>query len=253
MKLNHKSIGEGGDVLIILHGLFGMLDNWQSHAREWAESRRVILVDQRNHGHSPHTHSHTYEDMVGDLIELMDDLGIDRADVLGHSMGGKTAMLAAQMYPERVRKLIVADIAPRKYPLRHQQILEGLNNVPEELAKRTDAEQYLEPFIDEPGVRAFLMKSLYWKEKGRLAFRFNLPILERYIEDIGGETAIGRFFDPALFIYGGASGYITESDKEEISFLFPEAVFYEIPNAGHWLHAEEPELFRSVVEDFLNE
>ena len=251
MTLNYKSLGEG-EPLIILHGLFGMLDNWQSHGRVFAENRRVILVDQRNHGHSDHSESHTYEDMVADLIELMDDLGIDKADILGHSMGGKTAMLAAQLHPDRINKLIVADIAPRKYPIRHQQIIDGLKNVPSGLAKRTDAEEYLIPFIDEPGVRAFLMKSLYWKEKGHLAFRFNLPVLERYIDDIGGETAQGRFFEPTLFIYGGNSGYITEADKEQIKFLFPETTFHEIEGAGHWLHAEEPEEFKREVLAFLD-
>ena len=252
MKLHFKRMGSG-QPLIILHGLMGMLDNWQSHARELAKSYDVISVDQRNHGKSPHSNEpFTYEAMTQDLEELMDDLFLSDVVLLGHSMGGKTVMRFAQDFPMLVDRLIVADIAPKAYPVHHHMVLKGLRNVPlEQLKKRTEADEYLAKYIGEQGVRQFLMKSLYWKEKGKLDWRFNLDVIERDIEFMGAPITAGSYDGPTLFLSGSKSDYILPEDRESIKSHFPQAKIEVIQNAGHWLHAEQPNSFMEAVQSFL--
>lgn len=252
VKLNYKRFGTG-EPLFILHGLMGMLDNWQGLAKQYAEFFDVIIVDQRNHGHSPHNEEpDTYEAMMMDLVGLMDELNIEKAHFIGHSMGGKTVMKLAQNFSERVEKLVVADIAPRPYPVHHDLILKGLRSVPlERIKNRTEANQYLEKYIEEPGVRQFLLKSLYWNDQKQLDWRFNLDVIERDIANFGEEVSNGEFDGETLFVRGSNSKYIQEEDEEQIFDLFPNSEIVTIENAGHWLHAEQPAQFFDITTRFL--
>lgn len=251
MKLHYKSAGEGPP-LIILHGLMGMLDNWQGVSKMLNDSLRTITVDLRNHGHSPHSEEHSYDLMVADIIELMDDLGLTNTHLLGHSMGGKVAMKLAQEYPERIRKLIIADIGPKYYPPHHQDILAALHAVPlDQLQRRTDAESYMSPLIKEAGVRQFLMKSLYHPAPNKFGWRFNLQAIEGNIENIGEATDEMDYDGESLFIRGEKSNYITDADWPEIKTIFKNAQLVTITGAGHWVHAEKPREFADEVLEFL--
>lgn len=254
MKLNYKRLGEG-EPLIILHGLMGMLDNWQSHARKLSEYYDVIIVDQRNHGRSQHSvRPFTYDAMTEDLEELIDELFLSDVNLLGHSMGGKTVMKFAQKYPMLVNKLIVADIGPKAYPVHHQKIIQGLRNVPlDTLEKRTDANDYLAKYIGVEGIRQFLMKSLYRKKDKTFAYRFNLDVIDRDIELVGAAVHDAVYEKEVLFIRGSESDYIKDSDWQGIKEWFPQAELKTVEGAGHWLHAEQPEaFFQLTLEHFRN-
>lgn len=251
MKLNHKVVGQG-EPLIILHGLMGMLDNWQAVARKLERDFTVITVDLRNHGHSPHSDELSYEVMVEDVIDLLDRLGLAQVHLLGHSMGGKVAMKLAQLYPERVKKLIVVDIGPKYYPPHHQKVLAALRAVQlDKLERRTDAESYMEPFLSDAGTRQFLMKSLYYRERNRFGWRFNLDAIERNIEHVGEATDEADYEGETLFIRGERSDYITDRDWPDIRMVFKNAGLVTIPGAGHWVHADRPDAFVDTVSDFL--
>ncbi|RZS95949.1 alpha/beta fold hydrolase [Cecembia calidifontis] len=253
MKLNFKKTG-AGKPLIIVHGLFGSADNWFSIARELEKDFTLYLVDQRNHGDSPHSEDWDYSVMAEDLKELMQDEGLSSAYFMGHSMGGKTVMRLALEYPELVEKLIVADIAPRFYPLHHQQILEGLNAIPlGQLKSRKEADEILAKYINNPGIRQFLLKSLGRDENGKFIWKINLPVITEKIANVGEAIESEKPFEkPTLFIGGENSDYITEKDKEDITRLFPNSHLIYIKNAGHWLHAEQPAAVIETVRAFLN-
>lgn len=252
MKLHYRTIGEGKP-LFILHGLFGSSDNWQTLGKKFAEHFKVYFVDQRNHGHSPHSDEFSYDLMVEDFHELVADLGEKNINIIGHSMGGKTAIGFAANYPELIDKIIVADISHKAYPMHHDQILEGLNAIDLSVIKsRGEAEKKLEEYIPQFGVRQFLLKNLYWIEPGvQLAWRINLPVLEREIPNILSEISFDKIDVETLFIRGELSNYILESDYEEIIRKFPNSELYTIKNAGHWVHAEAPDEFYSTVMKFL--
>lgn len=234
-----------------MHGVFGMGDNWQTLGRKWSEEYEVHLLDMRNHGRSPHSDEFSYELMSDDLLAYMDEHHMDKARILGHSMGGKVAMLFAVFNPDRVEKMVVADIAPKPYEPHHQKILEALQGLDlENIDSRNEADEQFK--IQEPGVKQFLLKSLYWKEKGQMAWRFNLPVIAREIEKVGEELpAQAIFYGPALFIRGGNSWYIKDEDMEQIQSHFPEAKLETVEGAGHWLHAEKPKDFFQKTDDFL--
>lgn len=252
VQLNYKSTGQG-PALLILHGLFGSLDNWATHAKILAENYSVYLIDQRNHGKSPHSEQWSYADMAEDLHEFLDDQGIYQSHILGHSMGGKTAMLFAAMYPERVDKLIVADMTPKAYPRHHDDILFALSQVPlASLRSRQEAEELMSGHIQDAVTRQFLLKGLHRDHLGNFSWKFNLPVIDRLYNKVIEAIEIDFPIDkPALFIYGGLSHYLEAEDIPRIKTLFPEAVFKEIPEAGHWLHAEVPDKFLGIVRDFL--
>ena len=253
MKLNIRKTGTGKP-LIILHGLFGSADNWMSIARDLSESYTLYLVDQRNHGDSGHSEEWNYQVMAEDIVELMDGEGLDKAFLMGHSMGGKTAMFVALQYPERVEKLIVADIAPRYYPVHHEKILEGLNAIDlETVSSRKEADEILAGHIDEPGIRQFLLKSLTRKE-GMFAWKVNLPVITEKIEIVGeGIDVDGSFEKPTLFMGGANSRYIQEKDRADMDRYFPNNHLIYIKDAGHWLHAEQPAAVIETVKAFLGE
>ena len=236
-----------------MHGVFGMSDNWQTLGRQWSEKFQVHLLDMRNHGRSPHSDQFSYELMSDDLLEYLDDQKIESAHILGHSMGGKVAMLFAVLNEERVDRLVVADIAPRPYEPHHQEIIEALNALPlESITSRSEAEEMFA--IENYGIRQFLLKNLYWKDKDRLDWRFNLPVIAREIEKVGEGLPPQAIFDgPALFIRGGNSNYIRDEDMDEIEMHFPSAQLSTIEGAGHWLHAEKPGEFYDAVTSFLEQ
>uniref|UniRef100_UPI004047E713 alpha/beta fold hydrolase n=1 Tax=Algoriphagus sp. TaxID=1872435 RepID=UPI004047E713 len=251
MQLNFKKSGSGPP-LVILHGLFGSLDNWFSIAKELVEHYTLYLVDQRNHGDSPHSTEWNYGVMVEDLLELLDAEGLDSVYLMGHSMGGKTVMNFAVQYPERVSKLIVGDIAPRYYPIHHQVILEGLNALDlSQLQSRKEADDLLAPYIPELGIRQFLLKSL-GRDTNGFAWKINLSVITQHIEEVGKALDEETVFEgPTLFLGGANSSYIQEKDLPYITRHFPNCTWISIPNAGHWLHAEQPQAVVAAMRKFL--
>ncbi|WP_353083010.1 alpha/beta fold hydrolase [Flavobacterium sp.] len=243
-----------GKPLLIIHGFLGMSDNWKSFGSLYAaEGIQVHILDLRNHGKSFHSDNFSYEIMAQDVLEYCQENDLDKVSIIGHSMGGKVAMLFATTYPERVEKLIVADIGPKYYAPHHQEILAGLNAVDfSEKPDRAQVEETLYPYIPDFGTRQFLMKNLYWKEPGQLAYRFNLAVFNAKIEVIGTALPASAYFEnPTLFIRGGNSNYILDSDLPEIKKHFPNFELATIPNVGHWLHAENPKMFFEETAKFL--
>ena len=238
--------------VVLIHGLFGSYENLGVIARGLSEQYRVINVDVRNHGRSDHSSDMNYSLMAEDLAQTLDALSIGKAAILGHSMGGKMAMAFALKYPERVSKLILADIAPVGYPPRHNAIIAGLSAVDmAKLTNRTDADKQLTHYIPEAGVRQFLLKSLV-KDDAGFHWRFNLSALKQnYAELIAAPLQQGKFDGPTLFIKGGDSDYILPEHKATIMQLFPNAQAKIIQGTGHWLHAEKPAAFTKLVNDFL--
>lgn len=252
IQLNFREVGEGPP-LIILHGVFGSGDNWLTISKLFAPHFHVFLVDQRNHGRSPHTDDFSYDLLVEDLHDFANQQNLETFFLIGHSMGGKVAMKFAARYPGRLRKLVVVDIAPRYYNPHHQQILAGLKAIdPDTMSGRAEAEQAMAAHIPELDVRQFLLKNLYRNEEGKFAFRINLPVLERSIAIIGEALAPdSRIQVPSLFIKGQNSRYISDQDKTEIPVMFPNSSLVEIAGAGHWVQAEQPQLFADTVLDFF--
>lgn len=254
MSVLHSRILGEGQPLVILHGFLGMGDNWKTLANRFAaDGFQVHLVDQRNHGRSFHASGFSYELMAADLLAYMDHHGLEKANLIGHSMGGKTVMEFAVNYPQRVLKLIVADIAPKSYPQHHQAILKGLGLLWDaQLDSRSQADELLATEVPDAGVRQFLLKNVYWKEKGILGLRMNLPVLAENIEEVGKPLAAdAHYTGPTLFLKGARSDYILPMDEILIKRHFPEAQVVEVGEAGHWLHAENPREFYQNVIDFL--
>ncbi|MES2556341.1 MAG: alpha/beta fold hydrolase [Bacteroidota bacterium] len=250
MKLFHRILGEG-QPLLILHGLFGHSDNWQTHAKKLSEYYQVILIDQRNHGHSDWSEEFSYDLLAEDLHELITDLGLQKIILLGHSMGGKTVMRYAQLHPEAIEKLIVVDMGVKAYPPHHTDILEGLSKVDLSVIKsRSEVEAILLPFVPVDGTRQFLMKNLYWKEKTQLAWRMNVMVLEREMEAILAAVPSDEVMIQTLFIRGALSNYIVDEDIPDLEDQFPDSDVITVPNAGHWVHAEAPEAFVNAVLEF---
>ncbi|MFD2517799.1 alpha/beta fold hydrolase [Salinimicrobium flavum] len=253
MKLHATVLGEGKPILI-LHGFLGMSDNWKTVGKELAGAGyEVHLIDQRNHGRSPHSEEFNYLVMARDLKEYIDSHSLANCILLGHSMGGKTAMTAAALFPHILDKLIVVDIAPKYYAPHHQQILEGLQAIEEaSLSSRGEAEDLLAEYVKEEGIRLFLLKNLYWKTKTRLALRLNLEALIKNIEEVGQALDPDAVYNkPTLFIRGERSDYITVEDERLIEKHFPEAEVVTIPKSGHWVHAENKKAFLQAVMNFL--
>ena len=251
--LHSKIVGEGKP-LVIIHGFLGMSDNWKSLGSLYAaEGFQVHMIDLRNHGKSFHSDEFNYTVMSNDVLEYCQEHNLSKVSIIGHSMGGKVAMLFATTYTQMVEKLIVADIGPKYYAPHHQDILAGLNAVDfSTKPDRVEVEEILYPFIPDFGTRQFLMKNLYWVEPGQLLFRFNLPVFNSKIESIGEVLPEGNHFDkPTLFIRGGNSKYVLDSDLPEIQKHFPNTQLITIPNVGHWLHAENPKMFFEETSIFL--
>ncbi len=248
MKLNALVLGEGPDI-IVMHGLFGMLDNWKSLSKRMAEKYRVHLLDLRNHGHSPQSEDWNYEVMADDVREYLEDNQIQRAEILGHSMGGKVAMCLAVRFPERLSRLIVVDISPRYYEVHHQVYLDAMNSLDLSVVKsRNEAEEHLHQSIPEFSIRQFLLKNLYWKEKGQLAWRFNLSVITDQIENVGEALPYDAVYEgPTLFVAGGDSDYIGAGDLSLIHEHFPDSEVEIVNGAGHWVYAQKPNELLELV------
>jgi esterase len=251
MRLYYKSQGEG-TTMIILHGLFGSSDNWQTIAKKFSVEYRVITVDQRNHGRSFHHQHFDYGVMVEDLENLYESLGLEEAILIGHSMGGKTAMKFALKNQDKVSRLVVVDIAPKHYPIHHDKIIDALCDLK---VKKTDRRQELDKSLSDTipnrAVRQFLLKNLVRDKNNSLKWRINLPVIKKNLERIGEEiSGPGIYNGPALFIAGALSNYVTPEDKKDIRTLFPNANITWLKDAGHWIHAEAPEQFIDLVTSF---
>jgi esterase len=252
MKLYRQTFG-AGEPLIIIHGLLGSSGNWQTLAKNrFGPSFRTITVDLRNHGRSPHSDTFSYVEMAEDILELMQDEGLERAHILGHSMGGKLAMHLALEHPEVVDRLVVADIAPKGYPRRHDAIFHAFRSVNlSHVSGRGDVDEVMSRSIPDAGVRQFLMKNLI-RELGGLAWGMNLNAIERAYPHLIGEIVGWEVFEgDALFVRGAKSDYVLDEDFISIRALFPFATIETIEGAGHWLHAEKPDEFSSVCLNFL--
>ena len=255
VALNFEELGvaaEEADTVVLIHGLFGDLDNLKSISRALQNDYHVVNIDLRNHGSSPWTDTMRFVEMAADLEDLLDKLKIKEAHILGHSLGGKVAMEFALEHPERVRSLIIADIAPVAYDARHNTILDALEAIDLDLVNsRQDADKALTNAIETKGVRQFLLKNLRKTENG-WEWRLNLAGLRKcYADLIGAPAQEGEFSGPVLFIRGGSSDYIQEQHREAITRRFPKAESKTIAEAGHWLHAEKPAVFNGLVERFL--
>ncbi len=253
MLLHSNIVGEG-QPFIILHGFLGMSDNWKTLGIQFSEHDfQVHLVDQRNHGHSFQDNQFNYEVLVEDLKHYCDEHQLENIVLLGHSMGGKTAMLFAAKYPELVSKLIVADISPRFYPVHHDGILNGLSALNFDVLKsRGEADKVLSGYVSDLGTRQFLLKNLYWVEKGTLGLRMNLEVLKEEVAEVGEPLPSQATFEKdTLFLRGDRSEYIGVEDEAIILNHFPKAKIITISNAGHWLHAENPKDFFDAVMAFV--
>ncbi|WP_298264791.1 alpha/beta fold hydrolase [uncultured Lutibacter sp.] len=254
MKILHATVLGKGEPLLILHGYFGMSDNWKTLGTKFSNNFEVHLIDQRNHGRSFHSSDFDYELLVEDLYHYIAYNKLEKVHLLGHSMGGKVAMLFAVTYPEYVHKLIVADIAPKYYEPHHQHILAALNAVNFSIhTSRKQVEDVLKIYVQEQGVLQFLLKNVYWKSKGQLAYRFNLQSLTENNSEVGEALpSFTHFEGKTLFLKGENSKYITKNDISLITAHFENAKIVTVKKAGHWLHAENPTQFYNEVVSFLS-
>jgi pimeloyl-ACP methyl ester carboxylesterase len=243
-----------GPPLLVLHGLFGSGRNWSSPAQRLAATRQVFALDARNHGASPWADSMTYADMTADVEAFQAKRGLGRAAVIGHSMGGKTAMLLSLQHGAAVERLVVVDVAPVSYPPELAAYVRAMRAVDlAGVSRRAEVDAQLAAAITNPGERAFLLQNLVL-ENGQARWRLNLPVLDRFMPDISGfpEPAAGATFGgPTLFVAGERSSYVRPEYRPAIERLFPRARIVQVPEAGHWLHAERPDAFLALVTPFL--
>jgi len=252
MKLHYRTLGEGSP-LIILHGIFGTSDNWQTFGKQLANDYQVFLIDLRNHGLSPHSDTFDYPSMAEDLQQFIQQHQLGTPVVLGHSMGGKVAMFYAVKYPGQLSKLVVVDIAPRSYPVHHQHILEAMSSVNlSAVASRGEVEEQLEPHLPDWGVRQFIMKNLKREDDNTFSWKLNLSSIRENIENVGVAVEAPRpVIKPVLFVRGEKSDYIRSEDEGLIHKIFPEAQLVTIEEAGHWVHAEQPQELYEALMQFL--
>ena len=263
MELFYRKEGNG-PTLIIIHGLYGSSDNWLNIGKKLAENHTVYMIDQRNHGRSPFADENSFNNMREDLVEFYEKHQIEKAIILGHSMGGKVAMWFAADYPEKVEKLVIADIAPKNYLqiiedsqfYLHQNILLAMQEIDFSLVhSRNDVDDFLGEKIDNSRIRQFLLKNIVKdKETKKYKWRINVEVLYNYLEEIVSGVNQQWLDDripitnyPVIFIRGLKSNYILDEDKNLIKSISPDAKIIDIPGAGHWLHAEQPEKFMKAV------
>ncbi len=255
-KILHSKIIGSGEPLVILHGFLGMADNWKTLGNRYAEMGfQTHLPDQRNHGKSFWSPDFNFDILAEDLKSYVDHHSLQAIHLIGHSMGGKTAMKFACTYPNMVQTLVVADISPKYYPPHHRDILDALRGLDlEKINSRTEADEALGKRLINPGIRQFLLKNLYWKSRDMLALRINLDVLQEKEEEIGkGLDNTDRYEGSCLFLRGEHSDYIREDDLPEIIQHFPKAVLQTIEDAGHWLHAENPDEFLLKTLQFIKD
>lgn len=255
MRLSYREYGSGDPPLVILHGLFGSGDNWHSIARQLQSSRRVVTVDLRNHGRSPHSDLFTFPAMAQDVEELFSEVNIQSADVLGHSLGGKVAMELALAWSSFVRRLIVVDIAPKRYQPHNVELKDAMLELDLTMVhSRKDAERALARRVPNRSVQLFLLKNLVREEDGSYRWQLNLTGIAESFAETGMPIAGGRAFDgPALFLIGERSDYVDEQDDGPlIHTLFPKAIIRSVEGASHWVHADRPQEVVRAVDGFLS-
>ena len=253
MKLNYALQGSGPAV-ILMHGMFGSLSNLGGLARVIAGDHRVISVDLRNHGDSPHEDTMDIPLMAADIIELMDDLSLPSAVLIGHSLGGKVAMQIALNHPQRVASLVVGDISPVQYPQSNNVVaLDALEALAQQkITSRADADETVGRYIDEPVTKGFLLKNVRRLTANKFELKLNMTsITKNYAGSLCAAPAGVPFFGPTLFIKGEVSAYIQEKHKSVIDQLFPNAQLEVMKGVGHWLHAEKPVVFDDLVLNFI--
>lgn len=250
----HHHLNDGPLPLVILHGLFGAARNWMSLAKQLARHRPVIIADARNHGRSPHSAVMDYRSMAGDVTALLDALDIKKAAVIGHSMGGKTAMVMALTAPDRVDRLMVADIAPVSYTGRgFEAYIDTMQSIDlSAVDRRSQVEPLLAETVEDRAVRAFLLGNVAQGQEG-LEWMVNLPAIRDSLDHIYGFPDLGHasYDGPALFLSGADSNYVSADARPRIKALFPKARLASLPDAGHWLHADKPADFLAAAEVFL--
>jgi esterase len=253
MNLFFRETGEG-EPLVLLHGVFGSSDNWLTQARMLSDRYHTYALDFRNHGQSPHDDRFDYPAMAADVLEFIESHKLQDPVVIGHSMGGKVAMNLAVAHPDKVAKLIVVDIAPKAYDMRHYKILEGMQAVPiDQITTRDEADEALARFVEEPDVRQFLLKNVQRKPDGGFKWKLNLPVIAANMEKIGVDLQVqGTFDKPTLFVRGARSNYVNDDDVQRIREVFPSATM-ETLNTGHWVPAEKPKEFVEAVVRWLNQ
>lgn len=252
MELFYREFGQGSPV-IILHGLFGFSDNWQTIAKGLSDNHLVVTPDLRNHGRSPHAPTHTYPEMAEDLRAFMEQHWMFSAALAGHSMGGKVAMQLALSYPDMVERLVVVDISPGGAEDKHSSIFDALRSMDlSKMTTRQEAETYLAERIPDTGTRQFLLKNITREDDGRFTWKMNLPVLWEHYDDILAPVTGQPFDKPALFIRGSRSEYIKDSDFPLIKSLFPQAEVVTVEGAGHWVHADKPAALLGILKNFLN-
>ncbi|MCX6242071.1 MAG: alpha/beta fold hydrolase [Bacteroidetes bacterium] len=256
MKLFCRQSGNGPP-MVILHGLFGISDNWVSIARELGEQYTVYVPDLRNHGQSPHSDVLNFSALEDDLLELTEEYSLGEIVLMGHSLGGKTAMHFALHHPEKIKKLIIVDIGLRKTPadMEHQMLINAMLNVDLSKARaRSDVDRQLETTVHSVRLRQFLLKNVYWRNKHALDWRLNLPAInDNLLNMLEGVDIPGQYTGPVLFIRGGRSDYIRDEDLGELKNKFPGLLVKTIPEAGHWVHADSPGEFLQAVRAFLDQ
>jgi esterase len=252
INLNYKIVGSGNPV-IVLHGLFGMLDNWQSFAKSMEDEYMWIMVDQRDHGKSPFTKEFNYPVLADDLYHFLNNEGIYKTHIMGHSMGGKTAMQFAHDHFSFVDKLIVVDIAPKRYPGGHETIMQAMLTVPVDKAdSRDDIFLHLSKDIKDESVVQFLMKNLQRNKNGVYRWKINIPLLYENYDTILGNIDVSHNIETdTLFVRGAESRYIEEEDLTLMKEIFPNSSLATIQGAGHWVHADKPKELASVIRDYL--
>lgn len=249
--LFYREYGQGGTTLVILHGLFGLCDNWITLSRQFAEDFHTLAVDMPNHGQSPWFDDHDYDLMVREVVKLIESLPSTKVYLMGHSMGGKAAMLLAQRHLELIEKLIVVDISPRYYPPHHADVVSAISAIDfSQHQRRNTIGEVLMEHLQDIDTTNFLLKNVQRNESG-FSWRFNKDVIVENINDIGEETMEGIYEGPTLFVKGEQSGYISDSDLGDIKQCFPYSEVKAIENAGHWVHAANPAGFYQAVMDFV--
>lgn len=256
LKLHYRQFSDSGAPLLVLHGLFGSLSNWSWHCKQLAQQFAVIGVDLRNHGSSPHACILNYPVMAHDVLQLLEDLNIDSCYLLGHSMGGKVAMELALTAPAKVERLLVVDIAPVSYPTQakeHMQVIAGMKALDlDGLDSRASAEAFLQHYIDDEPTRKFVLTNLINNTEGSYCWRLNLSAIERSYDALRDmPDHVSAFQKPTLFVKGADSAYILSKHRERTLAYFPQSDVKIIMGAGHWLHADKPQVFHKIAMDFL--
>jgi len=258
LAFNQFNVTEDSDsdrqTILILHGLFGSKRNWQSIARQLSEHFRVFTLDLRNHGESKHTDTMRYEDMADDVLQFITDHTLEEISVVGHSMGGKVAMHLALENPERIRKLVIIDIAPVKYQHGFNDLIDSLNTLPlDRISSRQDADEHLRSTVQPESLRQFLLQNLKNSEAG-FRWRINLDAIQANIDalmDFPVDHRVMQYQNPVLFLKGEKSDYIKHLYEQKIFKIFSRALFITVADAGHWLHAENPDFVVQEIRKFI--